>query len=118
MPPTLHACGRGAGTGGSAAGAARGAGGALAAYMTGSAPSVTILKQFRWGSEVADACTCWMRVGDATMSCRRPAAALSTRDAGARASARLLLSMLPVVSVPKWALHGCAGLSHSTNQLG
>jgi hypothetical protein len=55
--------------------------------MTGSAPSVTILKQFRWGSEVADACTCWIRLGDATMSCRRPAATLSTRDAGQRASA-------------------------------
>jgi hypothetical protein len=61
--------------------------------MTGSAPSVTILKQFRWGSEVADACTCWMRLGDATMSCLRPAAAHSTRDAGARPSASARPSM-------------------------
>lgn len=37
-------------------------------YRTGSAPSVTILRQVRWGSEDAIACTFSMTLGDATIS--------------------------------------------------
>ena len=50
--------------------------------MTGSAPSVAILKQFTCGSEAALAAASCSRLGDATMSCRRPA---TTAPRGARA---------------------------------
>ena len=52
------------------------------AHMTGSAPSVAILKQFTCGSEAALAAASCSRLGDATMSCRRPA---TTAPRGARA---------------------------------
>ena len=52
------------------------------AHMTGSAPSVAILKQFTCGSEAALAAASCSRLGDATISCRRPA---TTAPRGARA---------------------------------
>jgi len=64
--------------------------------MTGSAPSVFILKQSRCGLVAADALTWSLREGDATISCRLPVPVVvpsRTEDARPMARAAAFLSI-------------------------